>query len=144
MKRQPSLITPLLLLSLLAPAFAPPPRPADKTAPPVPPARLRPGQVRRTVALVVDDLGTSFESLAYVRQALKKFVDQQMQPGDLVAIMRTSAGMGALQQFTNDKRLLYRAIEHVRWYPQGRSGTSAFAPMEGLPPSSNDAGSMNV
>src|SRR5947209_5538648 len=130
-----------------APAAAQPAAPsrrADKTAPPVPPARLRPGQVRRTVALVVDDLGTSFESLHFVRQALKKFVDEQMQPGDLVAIMRTSAGMGALQQFTNDKRMLYRAIERVRWYPQGRSGTSAFAPMEGLPPSSNDAGSMNV
>src|SRR5947209_17858491 len=26
----------------------PPPRPADKTAPPIPPARLKPGQVRRT------------------------------------------------------------------------------------------------
>src|SRR5438105_2052933 len=122
------------------PAPAPPPRPADKTAPPVPPARLRAGQVRRTVALVVDDLGTSFESLAYVRQALKKFVDQQMQPGDLVAIMRTSAGMGALKQFTNDKRLLYRAIQRVRWYPSGRSGTSAFAPMEAVAPGQTGAG----
>ena len=53
-----------------------------------------------------------------------------MQPGDLVAIMRTSAGMGALQQFTSDKNILYRAIEHVRWNPSGRSGISAFAPVE--------------
>src|SRR5256714_136514 len=112
----------------------PPPRPADKTAPPVPPAQLKPGQVRRTVALVVDDLGTSFESMYYVRRALKKFVDEQMQPGDLVAIMRTSAGMGALQQFTSDKNVLYHAIERVRWYPLGRSSVSAFAPMEAAPP----------
>ncbi|HST53992.1 MAG TPA: VWA domain-containing protein [Pyrinomonadaceae bacterium] len=104
------------------------PRLADRNAPPIPPAHLRPEQVRRTVALVVDDLGTSFQSLTYVRQALKKFVDEQMQPGDLVAIMRTSAGMGALQQFTSDKNILYRAIEHVRWNPSGRSGISAFAP----------------
>lgn len=108
-------------------------RPVDKSAPPVPPARLKPGQVRRTVALVVDDLGTSFESVAFVRQALKKFVDKQMQPGDLVAIMRTSAGMGALQQFTSDRNQLYRAIERVRWYPSGRSGVSAFAPLEAAP-----------
>lgn len=114
----------------LAVASTPPPRAADKSAPPVPPARLKPSQVRRTVALVVDDLGTSWESTNYVRQALKKFVDQQMQPGDLVAIMRTSAGMGALQQFTNDKQILYRAIERIRWYPSGRSGVSAFAPMQ--------------
>ena len=108
-------------------------RPADKNAPPVPPARLRPGQVRRTIALVVDDLGTSFESTHFVRQALKKYVDEQMQPDDLVAIIRTSAGMGALQQFTSDRRQLYAAIERVRWYPGGRSGVSAFAPLEAKP-----------
>jgi len=34
--------------------------------------------VRRTIALVVDDLGLSFESTNYVRRALRKFVDQQM------------------------------------------------------------------
>ncbi len=106
---------------------------ADKNAPPAPPVRLRPEQVRRTMALVVDDLGTSFESMHYVRRALKKFVDEQMQPDDLVAIMRTSAGMGALQQFTSDKRLLYAAIEHIRWYPSGRGGVSAFAAIEGNP-----------
>ena len=112
----------------------PAPRSADKTALYVPPARMKAGDVRRTVALVVDDLGTSFESMAYVRKALTKFVDEQMQPGDLVAIMRTSAGMGALQQFTSDKNILRRAIERVRWYPGGRSGVSAFAPLgSGLP-----------
>lgn len=102
----------------------------NKSTPPIPPARLRPEQVRRTMALVVDDLGLSFESTAYVRDALKKYVDEQMQPGDLVAIIRTGAGMGALQQFTNDKRQLYAAIERVRWNPIGRGGISAFAPIE--------------
>jgi VWFA-related protein len=107
--------------------------PAEKGAPPAPPVRLQPEQVRRTIALVVDDLGLSFESMAYVRQALKKFVDQQMQPGDLVAIIRTAGGMGALQQFTTDKQQLYAAIERVRWYPTGRGGVSAFAPIEANP-----------
>jgi VWFA-related protein len=116
------------------------PRAADKSAPAVPPARMRPGDVRRTIALVVDDLGTSWEDIVYVRQALKKFVDEQMQPGDLVAIMRTSAGMGALQQFTSDRNLLYRAIEHVRWYPSGRGGVSSFAPVESGMPSLESSG----
>lgn len=107
--------------------------PADKLAPPVPPTRLKPEQVRRTVALVVDDLGLSFESTAFVRQALKKFVDQQLQPGDLVAIIRTAGGIGALQQFTSDKRQLYAAIERVKWNPQGRGGVGAFAPLEADP-----------
>lgn len=115
------------------PTAQPSPRAGDKAAPYVPPARMRAGDVRRTVALVVDDLGTSFENIAYVRQALKKFVDEQMQPGDLVAIMRTSAGMGALQQFTSDKNILRRAIERVRWYPGGRAGVAAFEPLGGMP-----------
>ncbi|HEX8921331.1 MAG TPA: VWA domain-containing protein [Pyrinomonadaceae bacterium] len=102
----------------------------DKTAPPVPPVRLRPEQVRRTIALVVDDLGLSFESTYYVRRALKKFVDEQLQPGDLVAIIRTAGGIGALQQFTSDKRQLYAAIERVKWNPQGRGGVGAFAAIE--------------
>ena len=102
---------------------------SDKNAPPAPPTRLRPDQVRRTMALVVDDLGLSFQSTHYVRQALRKFVDQQMQPGDLVAIIRTSGGMGALQQFTSDKRMLYAAIERVKW-GFGRSGVSAFTAIE--------------
>ena len=76
-------------------------------------------QVRRTIALVVDDLTLSFESTYYVRRALKKFVDEQMQDGDLVAIIRTGAGIGALQQFTTDRRQLYAAIERVRWNPAG-------------------------
>lgn len=107
------------------------PAPTDKSAPPVPPARLRPQDVRRTVALVVDDLSLSFESTHYMRQALKKFVDQQMQPGDLVAIIRTGGGIGALQEFTSDKRQLYAAIERVKFNLQGRGGIGAFSPIDG-------------
>ena len=105
-------------------------RPVDKNAPPVPPSKLRPEDVRRTIAVVIDDLGLSWESTSYVRRALKKFVDEQIQPGDLVAIIRTSGGMGALQQFTADKRQLYAAVERVKWNSLGRGGVSAFAPME--------------
>lgn len=107
---------------------------------PPPPSfnRLKVEDVRRTIAIVVDDLGLSFESTYYVRRALKKFVDEQMQPGDLVAIIRTSGGMGALQQFTVDKRQLYAAIDRVKYYPAGRSGVSAFAPIQ--PPTPGDQG----
>jgi len=111
---------------------------AAKDAVPVPIANLRPEQVRRTIALVVDDLSLSFESAHSTRVALKRFVDDQMQPGDLVAIVRTGAGMGALQQFTADKRILYSAIEKVKWNPSGTGGTGAFAAIESaLPPPTN-------
>ncbi len=108
-------------------------RTTDKTAVPIPPTQLRPEQVRRTMALVVDDLTLSFESVYFVRRALKKFVDEQMQDGDLVAIIRTGGGVGALQQFTSDRRQLYAAIEKVRWNPTGNGKIGAFAPLEASP-----------
>jgi VWFA-related protein len=104
-------------------------QPQDKTAPQLPPVPLKASQVRRTVALVVDDLGLSFESIAQVRSAIKKWVDEQMQPGDLVAVLRTGAGMGALQQFTSDKRMLYAAIDRIKWNFRGRVGVSSFGPI---------------
>jgi VWFA-related protein len=110
----------------------------DKTAVPVPPTELKADQIRRTFALVVDDLSLSFESAYQVRRALKKFVDEQMQDGDLVAIIRTGAGIGALQQFTSDKRQLYAAIEKVLWNPLGRGGTGAFAPIRDSEKIQND------
>ena len=111
----------------------------DKNAPAAPPTRLKPEDIRRTIAIVVDDLGLSFESTHFVRQALKKFVDEQMQTGDLVAIIRTGGGMGALQQFTSDKRQLYVAIERVKWNSVGRSGISAFGPLQPPTPGAKGA-----
>ncbi len=100
------------------------------TGVPPPHVPLRPDQIRRTIAIAVDDLSLSFESAHRTRLVLKKFVDEQMQPGDLVAIIRTGAGIGALQQFTSDKRLLYAAIERVKWNPAGAGRIGAFAPLQ--------------
>lgn len=120
-------------VSETAPDAKPAPAPKRNVSDPVPPVQIRPEQVRRTIALVVDDLGLSFESIYYVRRSLKKFVDEQMQPNDLVAIIRTGGGMGALQQFTADKRQLYAAIEKIKWNSQGRAGISAFSTIEATP-----------
>src|SRR5207253_1268482 len=105
------------------------PKDSQGKALPLPPSTLKPEAVRRTIALLVDDLTLSFESTYYVRRALKKFVDEQMMEGDLVAIIRTGAGIGALQQFTSDRRQLYAAIENVKWNPMGAGGIGAFAPL---------------
>jgi VWFA-related protein len=105
--------------------------PPSKNAPPVRPARLRPTDAHRTIVLVVDDLGMSFESVNLTKQAMKKFLEEQMQPNDLVAIVRTSGGVGALQQLTSDKRQLSAAIERVRWQSFGRTGVSAVASLSG-------------
>jgi VWFA-related protein len=132
---KPQRITHFSYVSTVPPKPAtpvPPSTVADKKSPPppaIPPARIRMNQVRRTIALVVDDLGLSFESIAQVRSSLRKFVDQQMEPGDLVAIIRTGAGMGALQSFTTNKAELNAAIERVKFNSFGRVGLSSFAPL---------------
>lgn len=104
--------------------------PTDKFSVPAPPAKLKLEQVRRTYAIVVDDLGISFENIPAVRYSLKKFLNEQMQEGDLVAIVRTGSGIGALQSFTSDKRQLLAAIEKIKWNPQGRGDINAFKPYQ--------------
>jgi len=107
---------------------AAPPVKKDAIAAPVAPAVARPNDVRRTMALVIDDLGMSFESVSRVRKQARKFIDEKLQPNDLVAIIRTGGEVGALQQFTTDKRMLYNAIDHLRWHPCSRAGLYVFAP----------------
>lgn len=88
------------------------------------PARIPREQVQRTYALVVDDLGLSFDSFGYVRKALTSFLEEQIQPNDLVAILRTSGSSGVLTQFTSDRQQLKTAIDQARWVPSGRGGIS--------------------
>ena len=111
----------------------------DKMAMPVPPVKLKPEEVKRTIAIVVDDLGLSFESMVRVRSSLKRFVDEQMQPNDLVAIVVAGNGIGALQQFTSDKNQLYAAIEKLKWNSFGRAGITPFAPSGQISMNSNTA-----
>src|SRR5262245_32278703 len=91
-------------------------------------------QVARTIAFVVDDLGLSFESTSFARRAIKKFLDEQMQEGDLVAIIRTGRGLGALQQFTSDKRVLYMAVEKLTWNPFSRDMNPRFGVVDNNDP----------
>jgi VWFA-related protein len=106
-------------------------KPAKGDVPPPPPV-LQPTEVRRTLAFIVDDLGLAGENIPTVRDTIRKFVDNEMRPDDLVAIVRTGAGMGALQQFTTDKRLLHEALDRVN-YGQSRVGVSSFAPLGSTP-----------
>jgi len=102
---------------------------ASTTTPPAPPL---PYEVKRTVAIVVDDLGLSFESMANLRQYLRKFVSESLRPNDLVAIIRTGGEVGALQQFTTDPRVLGSAIAELKWNPCSRVGANVLSPERSL------------
>ena len=88
-----------------------------KNAAPAPSFRTLPGGAQRTIAFVASDLSPL--SADTTRAALKRYVDEMMQPNDLAGIFRISGGAGALQQFTSDKRQLHRAISKVRYLPRG-------------------------
>ena len=83
---------------------------------------LHPDKVRRAIAIVVDDFGLSFESIARLRNALEKFISEQTDPSDVIAVVRSSGGPGAMQQFTSNKTQLLATIKRLRWYPTGRAG----------------------
>ncbi len=85
-------------------------------------------QVRRVIALVVDDLALTFEEIVRTRESLRQFVERQMEAGDLVAIVRTAGGVAILEQFTTDKRVLMEAIDLLKWHFNGRTGLIPIAP----------------
>ena len=102
-------------------------RSTDTEAPgPVKPIPLR--QVGRTMAVVIDDLGMSFESMARVRHQLARFINEKLDPTDLVAIIRTGGDVGALQQFTTDRQVLLNAVSTLRWNPCSRMGATVISP----------------
>ena len=92
----------------------------------LPIAPMRPEDVRRTMVIFVDDLSQSAESIPAIRAGVRKTIERDVQPGDLTAIIRASAGLGALQDFTTDKELLLAAADQIRWNPHGRGEAAAY------------------
>jgi VWFA-related protein len=69
--------------------------------------------IRRVIAFVVDDVTIPIEDMSRVRGTLSDFVNNKMQEGDLVAIVRTVGSKGLLEQFTSDRQILRRAIAQL-------------------------------
>ncbi len=107
-----------------------PPAPAPPSQPsPTKPTSVAP-PVYRTVAIVVDDLGLSFTSVDPTQKALRRFIDEQRQPDDLVAIIRTGQSQGTLQQYTRDPKRLHAAVDAIRWNAFGRANIDGLASVE--------------
>jgi len=102
------------------------------TPPPPLSIRIKPDQVRRVIAIVVDDLGLSFPNTTKIREAVKKWINEEMRPGDLVAVIMTGRGLGSLEQFTGDKKLLYAAADRIRWNVGGRVGSDSYTSVSEL------------
>lgn len=86
---------------------------------------IQPENVRRSMVIVVDDLEVSFAEMVYLRKGLRKFVDESMLPGDLVALWQVGRSNTVYQQFTTDKSMMEAAIENLRWNPRSDMGWDA-------------------
>jgi VWFA-related protein len=90
---------------------------ADHTAPAAP-------SEARTITILVDDYRMSLRSAVQVRDALRRFVDAQMQPGDRVAIVRTGASPSSLE-FQSDKTRVAETIERIQFHAGSRAHADA-------------------
>ncbi len=87
---------------------------SDGTAPagaPAPAAGAGTAPSDRSIAIVVDELHNSPESLVEARRALRRLPTELMGDGDSVALVGTASGV--LQQFTKDQAVLGNAIERL-------------------------------
>jgi VWFA-related protein len=71
-------------------------------------------EVKRTIIFVVDNLaGAGY----WGKMSIKRFLEKQMQPGDLVAVMHTMHGNSAMNFFSSDKRLITARVDSIPILP---------------------------
>jgi VWFA-related protein len=80
----------------------------------------------RTTLLCVDNLHLSITSLNRVKQALRRFIDEQLTEQDMVALATSSGSLGIAQQFTRNRQLLRYGVEQIR--PGSVESRSYFTP----------------
>lgn len=67
----------------------------------------------RYLVLAVDDLHLAPGSLMPAKQALLRFVEQQLAGDDQIALVTTSGSLGMYQQFTTDRDAIKRAVNRL-------------------------------
>ena len=72
-----------------------------------------PAKPTRTIAFFVDNVHATLDSMDRTRQTLRRFVNEQMTENDLVCIVTAAGSVGIVNQFTQDRQLLLRAIEKL-------------------------------
>lgn len=71
----------------------------------------------RLVFFFIDDLHLSEGSMHHARKLLAQFVDREMGQNDQVALIAASGQIGFLQQLTDNKPALLKAVERLRPRP---------------------------
>ena len=79
---------------------------------------LKEEEVRRTIVFLVDDMSITTGDMPNAKRSISSFLEKQMQPGDMVAVMCTSYGTSAVDMFFSDKRLISARVNNLP-APQG-------------------------
>jgi len=103
-KQQP--ITHFLYVPAATPASEPPSQSQRQ---------LTQAEARRVFLVYIDDRVMSFADFAAIRRALRRFIDEDFQTGDLCAFYRTTGGPGAWRAFSSDPRQARAALDHMTW-----------------------------
>jgi VWFA-related protein len=81
------------------------------------PVSIAPLDRGRKIVFYVDDLHMSAEDMVRVRKALLRYIEAEMKQNDQAVISSATGSIGFLQQFTNDKAVLKRAVEKLTYRP---------------------------
>jgi VWFA-related protein len=103
----------------------------DETGTPLASRPTSPKDARRVIAVIVDDSRMSFESIARTRTVLRRFVDEQLMPDDLVCLITTSGGIGSKWDFTYGRAELKAAAARLRFSLWNATTRSAMDPIDG-------------
>jgi len=90
-------------------------RPAGAASPP--PADVQTNLQRfegRLYVLLLDDVQTSPQRARRVKTAARRFVDENLEPGDIAAVVHVSGSGAANQDFTSNSSLLLASIERFQ------------------------------
>jgi len=68
----------------------------------------------RTAALFVDNLHLHFDSLNWVKANLHRYIDENLNPQDMVAVVTSDTDLGIAQQFTRNRQILRYAIDNIK------------------------------
>ena len=114
-KRQQEITSGIYIENQANPSAWPSVQPKDsKNLPRLPATALKEEEVRRTIVFLVDDTSIRLDELHNAKMSIGHFLDKQMLPGDLVAVMRTSSGNSIVDMFSSEKRLISAIVNDIR------------------------------
>jgi VWFA-related protein len=69
----------------------------------------------RVILFVVDDLHLNAEGHIRTKKVILNFIENEIKPNDVMAVVSTTGKIGFLQQFTNDKEVLQEAVSRLNY-----------------------------